>query len=55
MALSSQIATKIKDKTQDDSYLKQSLLQVLSRMEDGKQAKRAIEEVVNNLPKIKEQ
>jgi len=48
MALSQKITEKIKQKA-DDAFLKKNLLLLLTRVDEGKQPKRVIEGIINEI------
>lgn len=51
MAINPKIVEKIKEKTTNDKFLRQSLMEVLFQMEEGRQPKRIIDKEIEKLPK----
>lgn len=51
MAINSKIVTKIKQKSKNDHFICQSIIEVLSQLEEGKQGKRAIEREISKMNK----
>ncbi len=49
MALNQKITKKIKGKTSGDSFLKNKLISLLSRVDEGKQPKREIEKIIKEI------
>lgn len=49
MALTSKIIQKIKEKTYPDTKLERNLIKVLSDTEQGKQGKRSIDQIINQI------
>ena len=48
MALNQKITKKIKEKANDD-FLKNKMISLLSRIDEGKQPKREIEKIINEI------
>lgn len=53
MAINAKIVQKIKSKTTDDSVKKRLLTQLLARIEEGRQPKRVIDNIMNELKSSK--
>lgn len=53
MSLNPKIVEKVKAKTTSDKQMTQELLEILSKVEAGKQPKRQIETIINNHAKTK--
>lgn len=49
MALNQKITEKVKVKAKDDVFLKQNLISLLSRVEEGRQPKRTIDEIIKKI------
>lgn len=52
MALNPKIVEKVMAKTTTDNQMRLELLDLLSKVEEGKQAKRLIEKIINNHAKM---
>lgn len=46
MALNQKIITKIKEKAGNDDFLKNKMISLLSRVDEGKQPKREIDKII---------
>ena len=49
MALNQKITRKIKEKAGSDDFLKNKMIYLLSRVDEGRQPKREIEKVINEI------
>lgn len=49
MALNHKITKKIKEKAGSDDFLKNKMISLLSRVDEGKQPKREIEKIINEI------
>jgi hypothetical protein len=49
MALNQKIITKIKEKAGNDDFLKNKMISLLSRVDEGKQPKREIDKIIKEI------
>lgn len=49
MALNQKITKKIKEKASGDSFLKNKLIALLSKVDEGRQPKREIEKIIKEI------
>ena len=49
MALNQKIIKKIKEKAADDDFLRNKMISLLSRVDEGKQPKRIIEDIIKEI------
>lgn len=49
MALNRKITSKIKEKAVDDAFLRDNMIQLLSKVDEGKQPKRVIENIIGKI------
>lgn len=49
MALNQKITSKIKEKAGSDDFLRKNLIKLLTRVDEGRQAKRTIEDIMKEI------
>lgn len=49
MAINPKIVKKIKEKTSEDSFMKTNIIRLLSKIEEGRQPKREIDKIINDI------
>jgi len=49
MALNQKITKKIKEKAANDDFLRKNMIMLLSKVDEGKQPKRLIETILNEI------